>query len=665
MDRDRARDQINAQEPTFLQRAKSRGYICPVCNNGSGTSGTGITRDAKTGRFHCFKCGLHADVIELYGKANSIADYPTQLQEAAGYYGLRIDAGAYQNQTKTEPYTHTHTQAHTYTQPQDFNALYREAQEHLQETDYPQRRGLSIETCRRYGLGYLPNWKHPKAPNAPGTPRLIIPITEYSYIARDTRAEIPADQENYKKSKAKARENVSWTFNQEALRTADKPVYIVEGELDALSIIEAGGIAVAIGSTTNVDRFVRELQELKTEPAEPKGKQMEPKTDPVQPFIIALDNDNAGRDAAEKLGTALTGKGISFYRYNPAGNMKDANELLTADRAALVANVKQGEELARQDQEAREQERRDAYFETCTAAHLQEFVDGIKASVNTPYIPTGFTRLDLTLDGGLYEGLYIIGAISSLGKTTLVTQIGDQIAQNGQDVLVFSLEMARAEIMAKSISRHTLQEVLRNKGETRNAKTARGITTGRRYASYSQTEKNLIDTAIRQYAQYASNLYISEGIGDIGAAQIRETIAEHIYITGNKPVVIIDYLQILAPYNERYSDKQNTDKAVLELKRISRDYKIPVIAISSFNRENYTNAVSMQAFKESGAIEYSSDVLIGLQLAGAGEKNFNETTAKRSNPREVELVILKNRNGSTGDKINLNYYPLFNYFEEE
>ena len=60
----------------------------------------------------------------------------------------------------------------------------------------------------------------------------------------------------------------------------------------------------------------------------------------------------------------------------------------------------------------------------------------------------GVCALDRALDGGLYEGLYIVGAISSLGKTTLVTQIGDQIASGGQDVLVFSLEMARAELMA-------------------------------------------------------------------------------------------------------------------------------------------------------------------------------------------------------------------------
>ena len=77
--------------------------------------------------------------------------------------------------------------------------------------------------------------------------------------------------------------------------------------------------------------------------------------------------------------------------------------------------------------------------------YLQEFTNGIADSVNTPYIPTGFSNLDKILEGGLYEGLYIVGAISSLGKTTLITQIADQIAEAGEDVLIFSLEMARSE----------------------------------------------------------------------------------------------------------------------------------------------------------------------------------------------------------------------------
>ena len=72
----------------------------------------------------------------------------------------------------------------------------------------------------------------------------------------------------------------------------------------------------------------------------------------------------------------------------------------------------------------------------------------------------------------------------------------------------------------------------------------------------------------------------------------------------------------------------------------------------------------MEAFKESGAVEYSSDILIGLQLAGPKGKEFDVNVEKKKNPRNIELIILKNRNGRTGDKLTYEYYPLFNYFKE-
>ena len=311
-----------------------------------------------------------------------------------------------------------------------------------------------------------------------------------------------------------------------------------------------------------------------------------------------------------------------------------------------------------------EQAEREAYLKTSTAHYLQSFIDGIPESVNTPCISTGFSSLDNVLDGGLYEGLYVIGAISSLGKTTLIAQIADQIAQAGTDVLFFSLEMARNELISKSVSRHTLIKAFESKIPISNAKTARGITTGKRYVNYSKAERELITSSIQAYSAYAEHIYISEGVGDIGAIQIREAVERHISLTGNKPVVIVDYLQILAPYNERFSDKQNNDKAMLELKRTSRDNKIPLIAISSFNRENYKEEVNMSAFKETGSIEYSSDVLIGLQLKGAGKKDFDATEEKKRDPRSIELVILKNRNGRVGDRLPFQYYPLFNFFKE-
>lgn len=320
------------------------------------------------------------------------------------------------------------------------------------------------------------------------------------------------------------------------------------------------------------------------------------------------------------------------------------------------------------EQQNMHEDLREKYLKTNAAACLQDFLDGIKEAANTPVISTGFNNLDGILDGGLYEGLYIIGAISSLGKTTLLLQIADQIASSGRDVLIFSLEMARTELIAKSISRLTY---LLSDGKKEIAKTNRGITDGTRYAGYSNTERTLINKSVNAYKEYAKHIYIHEGMGDIGIKRIKKIVQRHITYTGNRPIVFIDYLQILAPYEIKSTDKQNTDKAVLELKRLSRDFKIPVIGISSFNRDSYKEGsgikgrVTQAAFKESGAIEYSADVLIGLEFAGAGSETYNEKEEKKENPRQIRLVVLKNRNGRAWETANFKYYSLFNCFEED
>lgn len=689
MDKNTARQTIRANWRQIIPRLtgpakdKANGeqsWICPIC--GHGTHGDGLTFDPTStdgNSLHCFGCSFYGDIIDLYMKLTGTS-YPEALSILAQEIGVTIDGQAPSGQQKPlhaqtaeEPagQQKSRTQATAAAtdgqenpggedeQPEpDYTAFYEEANRHLTETDY--HRGISLETLNRYKVGFVANWRHPKAPPAvPPSPRLIIPTSSNSYLARDTRKPIPADAAKYAKSKV-GRVHI---FNPAAL-AADQPVFVVEGELDALSIIDVGGAAVALGSVSNWKKFA-EL--VKAQP-------------PTRPIVLALDQDARGQEAEKQLADTLKGLQVPFYRQNVTGQHKDANEALQADRGAFAAAVNAAAEAALAEAQAQADAQREELEHEAAAYSLQNFLDNIAASASATYIPTGFEGLDSILDGGLFPGLYVVGAISSLGKTTFCLQIADQIAAAGQDVLIFSLEMARNELIAKSISRLTVLQDLQQNGSTSNAKTTRGILTGSRYASYSRAEKELIKKAVSLYSETARHIYITEGMGDVGVKEIRERVQRHVRITGRRPVVVIDYLQIIAPADIRATDKQNTDKAVLELKRLSRDMDIPVVGISSFNRDNYTQPVNLSSFKESGAIEYSSDVLIGLQYTGMDyqegetdknrEKRIREllkqaaADAKTGKPQHIHLKILKNRNGSKGE-ILLEFYPMFNYFRED
>lgn len=647
MDRQTATEAIKERLTDYVEgiterskKGNKKAFVCPLCGSGTGKSGTGaFTITPEGNSWKCFACDKGGDTLDLIGYVEGIDDYNSKLTRAGELFNLDIDmATEYQNQSKDKQNTDTHNSIHTSVDG-NYIEFYKKANSNIGNTTYAKDRGLSDSILSRFKIGFVEDWKHPNAPeNVTGSPRLIIPVTQTSYLARDTRKDIPEYQKQYAKTKVGG----SNIFNGRAfIEHGDRPIFVVEGEIDALSIMEVGGLAVGLGSTSNA----KKLAELV------KGKEL------ARPLILALDNDPRGKKAQEQLEGFLQAQKTPYTVAKlTEGTAKDPNEMLVRDRVAFEKLVEEAVKNARDDKEK--------YLETSTDNYIQQFLNGITESVNTPSISTGFKLLDEALDGGFYEGLYIVGAISSLGKTTLVTQIADQIASKGHDVLIFSLEMARSEIMAKSISRHTVMEVLQSGGNMSDAKTVRGITAGARYAKYSQAERELIKQSVTAYSGYAKHIYITEGVGDLGVNQIRQTVEKHARYTGNTPLIIVDYLQILAPTNERATDKQNTDKAVMELKRISRDFKTPVIGISSFNRDNYEKSVSMQSFKESGAIEYSSDILIGLQLKGAGEKDFDPTEAKKKDPREIELVILKNRNGKTGVKVPFEFYPMFNYFVE-
>ena len=679
MTREEAKEYVRNNPRYYLQPDKTgKGYICPICGSGSGKNGTGIT--TKDGiHFTCWgagSCFKNADIIDIIGLQYGLTDsskfdkaysiYNIQLEDSSKRATAREDFSPEpeQNQPKTERITQQNLHNSNYTtkvtqqaEEPDYSSFYLEANKNLAKTDYLQKRGISFEVANRFQLGYVENYRaHNKL--CWGWNCLIIPTSKSSYQIRNTDPKAEHNQRYKKWGKAHL-------FNIEAIETADKPIFITEGELDALSIIEAGGVAVGLGSKGSYKDFLTYIGLVK----------------PKQPLIPALDHDKAAKEDTQKLIKGLQELSLPFYEYDILGENKDPNEALTHNREDFTAKIQEAYRQQEAKLEAQLEAERELIKRESVFYSFQGFLNNINKNTSS-CIPTGFAELDNQLDGGLYAGLYVIGAISSLGKTTFCLQIADQIARAGHDVLIFSLEMGKYELMAKSVSRLTFTLNGCKKDE---AKTIRGVLTWGTYPYHKEQEKKLFDKAKEEYLNNISeNLFITEGLGDIGVVEIREKVEKYMRAYKKAPVVLIDYLQILKPLDMRATDKQNTDIAVSALKRLSRDKNIPILAISSFNRESYTEPVNLTSYKESGAIEYSSDVLIGLQYEGMDwqkddkgkyedkdkrkgrVKNLfkeNDTKGKKGEAVKIELKLLKNRNGSRGG-CNMYYYPMFNYFTE-
>lgn len=272
---------------------------------------------------------------------------------------------------------------------------------------------------------------------------------------------------------------------------------------------------------------------------------------------------------------------------------------------------------------------------------------------------TGYENMD-NITGGLYPGLYVIGALSSLGKTTYMHQMADQLAEQGEKVLFFSLEQSSFEMSTKSLSRETYKLNPSKKDLPSAIEIRKG--------EHTQST----NAALKNYMEYADNLYIIECNFNFTMNDIISTVEHFIETEQTHPVVIIDYLQIIPSVDPRMSDKEKTDQHVRALKILQRDHDLVVFAISSLNRSNYLSPVSFESFKESGGIEYTADVVLGMQYSILNDDLFSKDNkkndkidlinqAKRATPRKIELVCLKNRYGRDYT-VGFDYYPRHDYF---
>lgn len=672
MNREAAKQEVrNSWKRLYPADRKGKGIICPLCSSGSGSHGTGITENPKKpNQLKCWNCGFQGDVIDLIQQETG-ADYNTALKNAAAELGIEIDpyrqsAAAdfaddgddrpAQNAPKTDfkesddkktgqqdKTPQRGAEEATAANVTDYTEYYKECNARLSDPaalSYLQARGISELVADAYYLGYDPEWISPtvrKSQAAKGsdwtpapTARIIMPISKNHYIAR---AISPDVQKEFAKMNETGGGKTA-IFNRRALYGDREAVFLVEGVFDALSIIEAGAAAVALNSTSNADKLIKQLEQEPTRAT----------------IILCLDNDEPGKKAAAVIKDGLTRLNISYVTADITGRYKDPNDALKGDRAAFEAAIQTAEA-----QTAAKPDNVSNYIDNL----MQGEIARLKAAADRK---TGFEVLDRK-SGGLYPGLYVIAATSSLGKTTFSLQIADNLAAAGHDVLFFSMEQSRLELVSKSLARITAQQ---------DKETAvSSLTIRKGYAPEA------LRAAAAQYKEtIADRLSIIEGNFNCNISFIGDYIRRYIRRNQCSPIVFIDYLQILQPAeeNRRMTVKETVDNTVTELKRISREHDLTVFIISSVNRANYLTPIDFESLKESGGIEYTADVIWGLQLQCLNDPLFDDPQKKikekrqkirqekARDPRQIELLCLKNRYGIANFSCGFDYYPAHDLF---
>ena len=271
----------------------------------------------------CFSCGARYDLFRFIAVDYGISDFRKQVEKACEIF--RVSAKEAENMTQAIRDRESARSRGGQEKPKDlrdYGKFFSYCHAHIQETDYWRLRGLSPEIVEKAGLGYYPDFQVSR--DGEKWPVLIIPIDSHHFVARN----IDPDADKASRFHASQGGRVLYTRFSDVENSLN-PTWIVEGEIDALSIADAGGEVIALGSTQNIPKLLQYLSEHK----------------PKASLLLFLDGDRAGREAQRELADELINMGIS-YKVPWITEYKDANEFLQEDRQRFRQYVKSQTERA-------------------------------------------------------------------------------------------------------------------------------------------------------------------------------------------------------------------------------------------------------------------------------------------------------------------------------
>lgn len=268
------------------------------------------------------------------------------------------------------------------------------------------------------------------------------------------------------------------------------------------------------------------------------------------------------------------------------------------------------------------------------------------------FIPIDIEELAKMLCGFRQGEVTIIAGRPSMGKTDVMNHFALAAGMMGYLPIIFSLEMNRKMLLERLVA---LTGNI-NRLKMRNP-----------YKYLSEEQKNEWMDTLSNLKN--ANLHIDDRAG-LTVRQMRAQIRKLMnkYPT-KKPIVFIDYLQIIACGEDRNNPYLNTAYISAQLKKMAKDFHCPVVCLAQLNRAVETRQNKrpvMSDIRDSGNIEQDADVIILLFRDSYYERLSPEEQSQPQQPYErLEFIVAKNRNGPTGTAYARYYKSTGRIVEEE
>jgi twinkle protein len=391
-------------------------------------------------------------------------------------------------------------------------------------------------------------------------------------------------------------------FNGDAIGQSPDEIYIAEGEIDALTLIDQG-IKNAVGVTTGAGSFdpswIDQLQAVKK-------------------IILCYDPDEAGQKGAREAARRL-GYDRCFNVILPDG--QDVNEYFRAshdlfDFQGLINQARQFD-----------------------VAGIMSFADGLKKYQEeiqrpdqTTGIRTGWSDVDRIIKTGFMPGeLIILSAPPKIGKSTLALQIVVHNAIQDIPSLFFCLEMRPMRIIQKIAQCHN------RTGEI----------------GMAELDRARVDFKVKPlYLGYCYQRLTLDGIMETLKAAIRRY--------GLK-LIVFDHLHFLC--RSVSNQTQEIGLAVQAFKFLAEELEIPIILIAQPRKIQADSIMTAMDLKDSSSIFSDCDHLIILHRARKASKGKDGAELQTEAFDPVTMVRIEASRYGPGGECLLYYHGEYSRFD--
>ena len=239
-------------------------------------------------------------------------------------------------------------------------------------------------------------------------------------------------------------------------------------------------------------------------------------------------------------------------------------------------------------------------------------------------LATGFDDLDKMTHGFQPADMIVLAARPSVGKTALALNIARNAAvDHGKKILIFSLEMSKAQLMRRLICMQ---------GQINLRRLQEGYLAKDEFPKIQAAADALLGKPV--FIDDSSNITIMD---------LRAKARRHMTKMGCD-LIIIDYIQLMSGTSRAENRQVEIAEISRSIKGLARELNVPVMALSQLSREaerDESGRPKLLHLRESGAIEQDADVVLMLYRPPAHESE--------NAPDQIKLALSKQRNGPTGD----------------